>query len=210
MNKLHTPQLEKVYSAKTLQQSEEAYDEWSPTYEVDTHAYGYRLPAVAATVLSRFVSPGEGPLLDAGCGTGLQAEPLRLAGYEPIVGIDLSAGMLDVAKRKNLYSELHRMTLGERLSFADDSFANTLSVGTITPGHAPPSSYEELIRVTRKGGLIVFSLRVDAGQDPAYLSAVVEHEKASRWTQIFESGTFAPMPVGEPDVLHKVLVARVT
>ena len=68
----------------------------------------------------------------------------------------------------------------------------------------------ELIRVTRKGGLIVFSLRVDDGQDPAYLSAVAEHEEANHWTRIFESGIFAPMPVGEPDLLHKVLVARVT
>ena len=210
MTEIQNPQLEKVYSAKTPQQSQEAYDDWAQTYEADVLAYGYRLAVVGATVWARFVSLDEGPILDAGCGTGLQSEPLKLAGYEPITGIDLSNGMLEVAKKKNIYAELYKMALGERLSFEDNSFANTISVGTITPGHAPPNSFDELIRVTGKGGLIIFSIRVDAARDAAYLAAMAEHEKANRWTQVFETKAFTSLPIGEPEVLNKFCVYRIT
>ena len=210
MTEIRNPQLEKVYSASTPQQSREAYDAWAPTYEADVLAYGYRVAVAAAAVWARFVRLDEGPILDAGCGTGLQSEPLKLAGYEPIIGIDLSDGMLDVARKKNIYAELHRMAMGERLAFEDDAFANTISVGTITPGHAPPHSFDDLLRVTAKGGLIVFGMRVDDAQDPAYLSAMAEHEKTKRWTPVFETEAFASMPIGEPDVSNKVFVVRVS
>lgn len=209
MTEIQNPKLERVYSAKTLEQSREAYDEWSKTYDEDLLSYGYRGAIVTATVWARFVDVNSGPILDAGCGTGLQAEPLKLAGYEPITGIDLSPGMLAIARQKNIYAELHKMALGEKLDFADAFFANTISVGTITPGHAPPHSFEELIRVTRKDGLIIFGMRVDDLQDPAYLAMMAKYESDRRWTRVFETEGFATMPLGEPDVVNKVFVYRI-
>lgn len=210
MTAIHTPQLDKVYNATTPEQTRSAYDDWAQTYEADVFAYGYRATVVAAAVWARFVKLDEGPILDAGCGTGLQAEPLSLAGYGPISGIDLSEGMLDIARQKNIYAELRRMALGETLAFADEAFANTIAVGSITPGHAPPNTFDELIRVTGKGGLIVFSLRVDDAQDPAYPAAIAEHEKAKHWTKVFETKPFPTIPLSEPDVRNKIFVYRVT
>ena len=209
MTAIQNPQLEKVYNAKTREQSRDAYDEWSKTYEADVFSFGYRVAAVAATVWARFVELNSGPILDAGCGTGLQSEPLKLAGYEPITGIDLSPGMLEIARQKNIYAELHKMALGEHLDFADDNFANTISVGTITPGHAPPNSFEELIRLTRRDGLIIFGMRVDELQDPAYLTTMAEYESGGRWVKTFETDGFASMPLGEPDVINKVFVYKI-
>jgi SAM-dependent methyltransferase len=210
MTTIQNPQLEKVYGAKTPQQSRDAYDDWAQTYDADMFAYGYRVAVVAATVWARFVKLDEGPILDAGCGTGLQAEPLKLAGYGPISGIDQSSGMLEIARQKNIYAELHNMVLGDTLNFEDDSFANALSIGTITPGHAPPSSFDELIRVTGKGGLIVFSMRADDAQVPGYLAAMAAHEEANRWARVFETKPFPSMPFGEPEVFHKVCVYGVS
>ena len=209
MTEIQNPKLEKVYGAKTREQSRDAYDEWSKTYDADLFSYGYRVAVVAATVWARFVELNAGPILDAGCGTGLQSEPLKLAGYEPITGIDLSPGMLDIARQKNIYSELYQMTLGEPLEFADDSFANTMSIGAITPGHAPPDSFDELIRVTRKDGLIIFGMRVDELQDPAYLTTMAGYERDGRWTRTFETDGFVSMPLGEPDVINKVFVYKI-
>lgn len=209
MAEIHNPQLDKVYSATGREQSEAAYDEWAARYEADVFAFGFRLPGVAAAVWSRFVELDAGPILDAGCGTGLQAEPLALAGYRPIIGIDLSAGMLSVARHKKIYRELHQLALGEALPFDRGQFANSLSVGAITPGHAPPNSFDEIIRITRKGGLVVFGMRVDAAQDPSYPAAMAQYESAGRWQKIFETDTFDTMPIGEPDVQSKVYVYRV-
>jgi len=206
----HNSHLDKLYRAKTPAQIQAAYDDWAQTYEADVFAYGYRATVVATTIWARFVKLDEGPVLDAACGTGLQAEPLSLAGYGPICGIDVSEGMLEIARQKNIYAELHRMALGETLAFEDDAFANTISVGAITPGHAPPNSFDELIRVTGKGGAIIFSMRVDDGQDPAYPAAIAEHEEANRWSQVFTTKAFPTMPAGKPDVLHKIFVYRIT
>jgi len=206
MSSKNEPVLERVYSAASNEQRAEAYDDWARDYEADLFRFGYRLPQVAAAVFCRHIAPEAGPILDAGCGTGLQAEPLCLAGYGPFVGIDLSEGMLKVAAGKGLYRELHAMALGGALDFADGAFAATLSIGTITPGHAPPESFDELIRVTAPGGRIVFSLRVDGEQDPAYHAAVAGHERAGAWRRLFATSGFKSMPLGEPQVEHAVYV----
>ena len=101
------------------------------------------------------------------------------------------------------------MTLGERLDFADGTFAATLSVGVITPKHAPPESFDELLRVTRPGGPVVFSLRDDPAQEPAYPAAVRAHEEAGRWRLVFATDSFAAMPYGEPEVSHRFHVYQV-
>ena len=202
-------QVEKVYAATTVEESEKAYDGWANAYESDIFKYESRFPFVPAAVFTRFVKPGEGKILDAGCGTGLQIEPIFLAGYDAITGIDLSEGMLAIAKRKNMYSELYQMTLGERLNFDDDEFANTITVGTITPGHAPPHSFEELIRVTKKGGRIIVNLRSDKNVDPSYPAALKKYEDEAKWQQIFKSAKYMAMPLDPTQVLTTVYVFQV-
>ena len=100
-------------------------------------------------------------ILDAGTGTGLVGECLVKAGYGNLVAMDLSKGTLDEAKSKNLYNEFRQMALGGTLDFATDEFDAVIGVGVFTQGHAPASSFDELARITKPGGLIVFSLRVD-------------------------------------------------
>lgn len=201
--------VDRVYAAKSQDEQEAAYDEWSARYERDLCAMGYRLPAVAAAVFASHVAADAEPILDAGCGGGLQAEPLSTLGYGPIIGIDLSEGMLSVARSKGIYAELYRMALGDRLDFPDDRFAAVFSTGAITPGHAPPESFEDLIRVTRPGGRLVFSLRSDAGQDPGYAAACDRLAAAGRWRHIFSTAEFQPMPYGEPEVTSRVHVYEV-
>ena len=121
---------------------------------------------------------------------------------------DSSEEMLKVARTKDIYSELHRMTLGETLDFADDSFCAVVCSGVLTPGHAPPSSFTELVRVTRPGAPMVFALRDDARQLPGYHEAVAELEQVGAWSKVFSSRRYQSMPFGEPDVFHRVHVYR--
>lgn len=201
--------INRVYSAVSQDEQEEAYDEWSLDYERDLCAMGYRLPAAAAAVFAQHVSLDAGPILDAGCGTGLQAEPLATLGYGPIIGIDLSKGMLSVARGKTIYAELHQMALGHRLGFSDGSFAAVFSMGTITPGHAPAESFEELIRVARPKAPIIFSLRSDEGQDPSYAETCNRLEAAGHWRHVMSTSEFVTMPYSEPDIKSRVHVYEV-
>ena len=206
---MSNPIIDRVYSAKSQDEQQATYDEWSAQYERDLCAMGYRAPAVGAAVFARYVPPDAAPILDAGCGGGLQAEPLAALGYGPIIGIDLSEGMLSVARGKEIYAELHQMALGGRLDFPDDSFAAVLSIGTITPGHAPPESFSDLIHVARPKAPIVFSLRSDTGQDPAYAETCDRLEAEGRWRRIFSTADYLAMPYSEPDIVMRIHVYEV-
>ena len=96
-----------------------------------------------------------------------------------------------------------------RLPFDDNQFATTLTAGTITQGHAPPSSFADLIRVTKRGGLVIFTLRSDPGIDPAYGQALSDLVDQGRWTCCYEGPDFLTMPYGEPEVTHKCWVFEV-
>ena len=67
---------------------------------------GYRAPALMGEHLAGLVDPRSRPaVLDAGCGTGLAAPMLRpLAGR--LDGVDLSAAMVEKARKRGLYDHL--------------------------------------------------------------------------------------------------------
>ena len=206
---MNDSKVQQVYAAQTLQQQEQAYDDWALQYEQDLCAMGYRGPAVAAAVFAHHLPKSTMPILDAGCGGGLQAEPLAAMGYQGITGIDLSNGMLQIAASKGIYAELKQQTLGEKLDFVDNHFAAVLSCGAITPGHAPAHSFEELVRVTQSGGLIISSLRDDPGQLPEYPDTLKRLEQEGLWELIDKSASFQTMPYGEPKISHAIYVYRV-
>ena len=199
----------KSYVASSLEEQRDAYDTWAKKYEPDLCAMGYRIPAAIASVFTRYVSLDTAPILDAGCGGGIQSEALDLLGYKNITGIDLSEGMLAVAQDKNIYSELCQMTLGGRLGFADETFAAIISAGTITPNHAPAESFVDLVRVAKPGAPIVFSLRDDPKQEPEYPAILETLENEGAWKKTFQSPSFHSMPYGEPDITHRIHVYHV-
>ncbi len=201
--------IQDVYNAASNEQSATAYDRWAYQYEQDVLSWGARFPFVAAAVFARFVGQKQGRILDAGCGTGLQGELLHLAGYSDIVGIDMSEGMLEIARSKGFYSELYSMILGHTLDFPDNAFANAITTGAITPGHAPPHSFLEIIRVTRTHGKIIVNIRTDDDVDPAYPAALREYASSGMWKQIFQSEEYRAMPSGEPEILTTAYVYEV-
>ena len=72
--------VDRSYYAETPEEARTAYDDWAEKYETDLCAMGYRIPAMIASVFTRYVSADAGPVLDAGCGGGIQAEPLAELG----------------------------------------------------------------------------------------------------------------------------------
>ena len=199
----------KSYTVASAADAEVAYDNWSSEYEVDLFRAGYRIPGYIATVFTRFVPLEASPILDAGCGGGLQVEPLALTGYGSFTGIDFSEGMLAIARSKGIYETLTRMVLGQTLDLPDDYFAAVLCAGCITPGHAPPQSFDELVRVCQPGKPIIFSLRDDPAQDAAYPAAIKRLEDAGAWKPSFVTASFRSLPYGEPEITHRIYVYTV-
>ena len=169
--------LTRVYGAKDRDELRSIYDDWAGSYEADLSSWGYIGPALAVGLIARHLEPDQGPFLDAACGPGHLGSMLHLLGYRGLVAIDLSPGMLVQARARGVYSECLEMALGEPLDFPDDRFAMTAALGVFTAGHAGPEAFDELLRVTRPGGLLLFSLSdavYEAGGFKARLEALSE------------------------------------
>ena len=197
-----------VYAASSNTELKSRYDDWAKAYDRDLGAdSAWRSPHVAVEYFAKHVA-ADATVLDVGAGTGLVGQRLRALGYDDLHGIDLSPGMLAVAREKAVYRELRQMTLGERLDYADDTFDAAIGVGVFTTGHAPAAAFDELVRITRLEGVIVFSLR--SGEIEATFKAhfaALEH--GGRWRLVERSPPFQPLPEDEPDVVHRIWVYRV-
>ncbi len=198
-----------VYSSSNMEELAERYDEWSKDYESDLNRdFGWLGPGLAAEILTKHVSQGE-KILDAGAGTGLVGQLLANQGYRNLVAMDLSEGMLEEARKKEVYLELHQMEMGKSLSFPSDSFDAVISVGVLTVGHAPTSSLDELVRITKPKGHVVFSLRPDLYENGGFREKQSALESQGKWHFVEVSKAFQPLPKGEPGVLHQVWVYQV-
>jgi predicted TPR repeat methyltransferase len=201
--------LQSAYAAKDGQEAAELYDSWAEDYERRVSSWGYITPAVAAWFLGRYVAPEDGTVLDAGAGTGLMGLVLAPLGYRDLIGIDVSRDMLEYAREKGVYRELRQMELGGRLDLPSDAFAAVVAAGVFAAGHAPPESFEDLIRVTKRGGYVIFSVRTDVYLEGGFKEKQEALEREDRWQLAETSEPFAHLRFEDPDLKVQVFAYRV-
>ena len=199
-----------VYASTSNQELQERYDVWASKYDKDlAEDFAWNAPQTASEVFSRHVAK-DVRVLDAGAGTGLVAQCLSEMGYRQIDAMDLSLGMLAQARQKGLYRRLHQMVLGEPLDFDSRAFGAVISVGVFTLGHAPPNSFDELVRITKAGGFIVFSLRTDVYEENGFKQQQQGLEDSGKWKLVEVTDPFQPLPKGEPEVYTQIWVYQVS
>jgi len=164
--------LDKVYGIKTAQDAQEVYDEWSSTYDDEVVENGYATPARCAAILAEHLNPPTLPILDFGCGTGLSGTALAALGFTTVDGIDLSAGMLETAKKRNVYRNLMHVPADAPIPVSPGDYAAIAAVGVITTGAAPAALLDTLLALLAPGGFIVFSFNDHALADPTYEARV--------------------------------------
>jgi predicted TPR repeat methyltransferase len=201
--------LDAVYTARTPQELSEAYAAWAATYDGETASLGYLLPFLIAAWIARYVPAGEGPLLDAGCGTRLSGPSLKALGYDDIAGLDLSSDMLKIAGSRGVYGDLKEAALGGPLPWPDGYFRAFFSTGVFTISHAPASGLHELVRITRKGGHAIFTVRDQVIESGGFQAVFDELAQANRWRPIEESDRFRCYAVAEPNALVKTFVFEI-
>ncbi|MFZ5785733.1 MAG: class I SAM-dependent methyltransferase [Acidobacteriota bacterium] len=131
-------------------QSRAYYDEFSAGYERKRgRGYHALIDDLEVELATRHV--GGARILEAGAGTGLVLQ--RLAPHaRQAVGIDLSAGMLRLARERELSVAQASV---EVLPFADETFDVVLSFKVLAHVPGIEAAVRELCRVTRKGGHLV-------------------------------------------------------
>ena len=165
----------KILTAASTDELREVYDGWADRYDRELlEDWGYISPQKAVQLLLEAMGSAELAVLDAGCGTGLVGVLLNEAGMSFLTGIDYSPGMLAEAERKGVYDALHTMDMNLPLTLPSDSYDAVTCIGTFTSAHVKPEAVTELARVTRSGGVLVFTVRDDYWRSTNFIDLVAE------------------------------------
>ena len=92
-------------------------------------------------------------IMDAGAGTGLVGIELQKFGFSTIDALDISPGMLEEAKKKNIYKKLICAALNDQQipEIKTGEYDVLICVGVFAIAHVPPVAIVEMIRMVRAG-----------------------------------------------------------
>ncbi len=135
---------------------ERTFDAFSENFDTRLEELSYRGPQLIRDALHLAIQADGGlAVLDGGCGTGL-CGPLIRPYASRLVGVDLSSGMLEVA-RQSVYDELVKMELTEYLSSQRETFDVIVASDTFIYF----GDLTDVIRAARgalkAGGLLLFT-----------------------------------------------------
>lgn len=155
-----TPNVDDAYSVETPEDNRALYAKWAKTYDSSfAKANGFLMPGHVARLFRE--KHGQGPVLDAGAGTGLVGDALLQSGTLEIDGLDISQEMLAVADAKAVYRKTFVADLTRALPLPDAVYAAVTSCGTFTHGHVGPEALDELLRIAAPGALFVLTIKTE-------------------------------------------------
>jgi predicted TPR repeat methyltransferase len=143
------------------------FDRFASSFDDNLSELGYRAPELLASTLGEYVpTDGRLEILDAGCGTGL-CGPLLRSMARRLVGVDLSPGMIDKARPRNVYEEL---VVGELCAFMRSrpgAFDVIVSADTLVYFGALEEAAAAARQSVRPGGILAFTVeRLADGDEP--------------------------------------------
>jgi predicted TPR repeat methyltransferase len=181
------------------------YNNWAKTYDDSVRSWNYEAPEYATRLLLKYGGI-DGPICDAGCGSGLTGEALKAGGFESIVGFDLAPDFAKVAKEKNVYEDVHVINMHERpFRYKDNEFAGLICIGVLTYVENVPDVLREFARIIKPGGMVIFSHRTDMADDPEFQEELNCIETDNICKKVFVSDPEPYLP-GNKDFSDKINV----
>jgi len=144
------------------------FDDFAASFEAKLESLSYRAPALVTDTLADagLVADGRLVVLDAGCGTGL-CGPLLRPYASRLVGVDLSGGMLQHARRKGIYTDLAQAELTEFLGTQRQAFDIIVSADTLVYFGDLRPFCRAAAGALRRSGLLVFTVEHTTAPDIA-------------------------------------------
>jgi predicted TPR repeat methyltransferase len=171
----------------TSRQLKSVYADWADAYDDDNdNKLGTVSQPTTVAMLTRHLRDADAQIMDVGCGTGLVGHHLQIAGYSIYDGTDISAEMMAYAGSRG-YRNLFALEPGQPLAVADDIYDASLCVGVFTHGHLGPEGFDELIRITKPGGLICFTVNEGVWEPQRFEEAIEAHVQNGVWRVLEQS-----------------------
>ena len=150
---------------------ETVFDSFAASFDSKLTLLMYRAPQLVATMLaeSGIDERRTHDVLDIGCGTGL-CGPLLREYAARLVGIDLSAKMLDQARERGVYDELVKGELTAYLRSCREAYDVIVSADTLVYFGALEEVVAAAANALRPDGYLVFTVEefVGAGEGADY------------------------------------------
>ena len=196
-----------IYKLKTTKEVMDYYDDWGENdkYNKDMVDWNYTGPKETVNTFLKYEKNKDALIFDAGCGTGLVGLELKKFGFKNFHGADLSQKLLNTIP-SNLYKKLLRTDLNKPINSKDDTYDAIFCVGTFTFGHVRSNALDEFIRITKKGGLICFTINEGIYKDYGFEKKIKELNKTNLWIEMefFKSDYIASKDVNAWLGLYKV------
>jgi ubiquinone/menaquinone biosynthesis C-methylase UbiE len=174
-----------IYKLTAGKQVEQYYDEWTKKnkYDQDMIDWKYSGPQETVDIFLKYNNKKNIKILDAGCGTGLVGIELKKKGFDNIDGADFSKAMLELIP-KNVYKNLFKIDLNDKLSINNNTYDAITCVGTFTFGHVNPPCLEEMIRICKKGSKICFTVNEGIYEKYGFDKKIKELEDQKYWKML--------------------------
>jgi len=203
----------RAYGARTQQDLLDLYADWAESYDADHETIGFFGHETASRMLARYTSfPDVINVLDAGAGTGAAGQALTKMGYENITAVDFSMEMLERAAKKGIYRDLFQADVGKPLDqFPSSHFDACILVGVFSYGQAPAHALDEVLRVVKPGGIVVFTMRTDFHEEDAMgvRSRMDALASSGAWRLLEATKPKQYLPRKDPDAMFRVWCYRV-
>lgn len=141
----------------------EMFDAFADSFDENLSELGYRAPQLLAEAVAEKLgaqieaNPGGLDILDAGCGTGL-CGPLLEPMARTLVGVDISPGMLERARARDIYDELAAEELSTFMRRRPAAADLIVSADTLVYFGALEEPLAAAYACLRNGGLLAFTL----------------------------------------------------
>tara|TARA_B000000565_G_scaffold8604_1_gene6699 strand:- start:457 stop:1083 length:627 start_codon:yes stop_codon:yes gene_type:complete len=197
-----------LHELKTTEQVMNYYDEWSKNnkYNNDMLEWEYSGPKETSETLSKYQNNKDIKIYDAGCGSGLVGIELKKYGFNYFDGADISKELLNQVP-DNLYNKLEQIDLNKKIDKEDNFYDVVMCVGTFTFAHVKAQALDEFVRITKKSGLICFTINEAIYINHGFKSKIeslVDNNKIKE-IELFKSNYLASKDVNAWLGLYKVL-----
>ena len=197
-----------IYKLKKTDEVMNYYDEWGEgnKYDRDMIDWNYTGPKETVEVLNKYQKKKNIKIYDAGCGTGLVGVELKKYGFNKFYGADLSQTLLDLVPN-NLYQKLVKSDLNKPILENENFYDVVMCVGTFTFGHVKPHALDEFLRITKKGGLICFTINEGIHEEYGFDLKIKELLESNKWKELefFKSDYIASKDVNAWLGLYEVI-----
>ncbi|BBA33135.1 methyltransferase type 11 [Methylocaldum marinum] len=146
------------------------FDSFADSFDDVLKALDYRAPGLVKESIATLYGPDSGGLevLDAGCGTGLCGEFLRPYA-ERLVGVDLSANMLEKARARRRYDDLIEAELTDFIGRHTDRFDLIVSADTLVYFGDLREVFDRVAKALQRDGYFIFTVEAaDQGPPTGY------------------------------------------